>query len=214
MKNLSLIIALVSVFSFGANAQSLSVGVRGGINLTTIMNEDTDDNEFAVGMNFAIPVEIGISELFSVQPELHYVQKGAKFELTDDFSTSLLTDYLELPVLAKVKFGNETVKGYAVAGPSVGFALNRAVITKDGDDRERETIDFIDEGDQTDNIFDFGIVGGIGAEISAGPGSVVIDARYNFDLNDNTSFEDEAPDSWNKTTNTGIGITVGYMFNF
>ncbi|NJN77665.1 MAG: PorT family protein [Saprospiraceae bacterium] len=214
MKNLSLIIALVSVFSFGANAQSLSIGVRGGLNLTTSMNEDTDDNKYAIGMNFALPVEIGVTDFFSVQPELHYIQKGVKFELTDDLSIQSLTNYVELPVLAKVKFGTETVKGYAVAGPSVGLAFSRFVTTKDGDDKERVKAERDEEGNETDNIFDFGLVGGIGAEISAGPGAFVIDARYNFDLNDNTSFENDAPDSWNKTTNTGIGITVGYVFKF
>lgn len=213
MRNLSLIIALISVFSLGVNAQSTSIGLRGGVNLTSIANEDTDF-ESVIGMNFAIPVEIGITELFSVQPELHYVQKGGKFDFTNDITVQTLSNYIELPILAKANFGSETFKGYVVAGPSVGLAFSRYVTTTVGDTETREKAERDTEGERTDNIIDFGIVGGVGAQVAAGPGAFVIDVRYNLDLNDSSSFENGAPDGWNKSTNTGTAITIGYMYNF
>ncbi len=214
MKNLSLIFAFIALFSLGAQAQSISVGLRGGINLTTNVGEDvSEDNKFVTGANFAIPVEIGVSDNFSVQPELHYIQKGTKVEFSDDLYAYSLTNYFELPILAKGMFGTENIKGYVAAGPTLGVAFSRFVTLVNGDEKEREKAERDDQGEETDNIFDFGLTGAIGVEINAGPGAFVIDARYNMDLNDNTSFENDAPENYNPTKNSGIGISVGYVIS-
>lgn len=212
MKKFIAVIAFLMVSNtWMSHAQNVAVGLRGGINLATIANENLEPDHMVVGINVAIPVEIQVADFLAIQPELHFIQKGAGFEADGaDITYNYFFNYLEVPVLVKGMVGNDLIKGYAIAGPSVGFALSQYQVTKTDDDRESESIDFVDSGDIQNNRFDIGVALGAGVEIPVGIGAFVLDARYNLDLNDQVKFEGDAPDNWEKNFNRGIGITVGY----
>ncbi|MCB0662269.1 MAG: PorT family protein [Saprospiraceae bacterium] len=220
MKNLALTIAFMGLLAFGASAQNFATGIRAGVNLTTFQNEDLEDNKYAVGINVAVPLEFILHQNFSIQPEIQFIQKGVAFEATDnitglDLKTRFFTNYLEIPILAKGKFGSQALSGYLIAGPTFGFSTNRYAVAILDDERETEKVDFIDEGEQTDNRFDIGAAFGLGLEAGIGSnGAIVLDARYNLDFNDNTSFENDAPSDWTKTFNSGIAISLGYRYAF
>src|SRR5688572_6843412 len=80
---------------------------------------------FTVGVGY----EHKFNEKFSIQPEVNFIQKGQKLEevaYPDGYEYKINTEvkfnYLEVPVLAKYKFGGQT-KFYVAAGPSVGLGL-------------------------------------------------------------------------------------------
>lgn len=173
-----------------------------------------------LGIVLGVAAEIPLGgEMFAVQPELLFHQKGYHFEYNDntageeyseDYKYSL--NYLELPVLAKVKFGNF----YVAAGPSIGFGLfgtykgSYTWLGETTDDEgkikfgtEPENYDGDDE--YIDNALDFGVQIGAGYKISV----IVVDLRYGLGL---TNMYDK-PSGYTgdvKSQNRSIQLTIGY----
>lgn len=224
MKNLIKTITLISILSltsFLGQAQNkpISIGFRAGLNHATIFSDNIPDNKWIMGASIAIPVEFSLGNTFSLQPELSFIQKGVSNDLessefSSDSKINNFTNYLELPVLLKAKFGSEMVKAYVIAGPSIGYAANKYDVNKINDDRDVQKVDFFEGANQSDNRFDFGASVGLGTELSFGPGAFVVDVRYNLDFNDNTKFENDAPNNWNKAKNGAVNLSAGYMLRF
>ncbi|MCB0637037.1 MAG: PorT family protein [Lewinella sp.] len=214
LKNLAFTLTLLLAAQI-AYGQQVSIGLRAGASYFTVHDEQLDDALYDLGMDFALPVEISLSPLFSIQPELHFTQKGTAFESTTDgmdHRLALKTNYLELPVLLKANYGADRFQCNVFVAPSLGYALNRYTTEQLGDaDKVKEDVDFIDEGPIQSQRWDVSVLGGIGASLQAGPGRVVIDARYSFGLMDSAKFEDDRPDDWTRTTNRGCTLSVGYM---
>ncbi|MEO1261414.1 MAG: porin family protein [Bacteroidota bacterium] len=204
-------------FSSALFAQ-VSLGVRAGISLPKINISDDDDygyyNEFdfpvLMGGVAGAVCEIKLHQNFAIQPELMFVQKGSKVEFPDYYyyyyyygggnETEIRLNYMEVPVLAKGIIGNETLSGYAVLGPSFGYAIS-GYIDQGG---EKDTID----GDDWDSFkrFEFGANFGAGAGLQIGEsGQAFVDLRYLL------GFTNIAEDSDGTIRNRGFSLTVGFM---
>jgi hypothetical protein len=221
MKNLHFIFTILIIFlSLGTIiGQNMSIGVRAGANYFTV-DQDliNDDANYTMGLNLAIPFEYTLSPVFSLQPELNFTQKGVAFEGTqdgEDLTLRLRTNYFEVPVLFKARYGNEAFSFYAFAGPSIGFASHRSAGTKVGDAKyDYESVDFVNEGEVQDQRWEIAATGGLGLDIAAGPGAFVIDVRYSLGLTDSYKFDGDKPDDWDKTFNKGCTLSVGYKIPF
>jgi hypothetical protein len=223
IKNLMILLALVTGFA-SVQAQSLSVGVRGGINLANIAFEDEDylgiEPERRLSLDFGLLFNIGISENFSIQPEIHYMQKGYRsefeemiFQETVSTDQNVLINYLEIPVLAKVGLGNETVQLMINAGPSLGYALNgRTEIEIDAfgmKEKEEEYIDLGDEENEDFNRLDFSLLFGAGIGFNTGPATIFVDARYLLGLTDlDDSGDEDIPAARNRGLGFGLGVLI------
>lgn len=204
---LSLSLAALMFLSVGLCAQA-TFGIRAGVNIAT-QNYDTDGLDVSfdskIGLDIAVLVELGITEQFAIQPELHYIQKGYK---VDDFfgfgeEATFTVNYLDLPILGKLTFG-ESVKFNALLGPSFGFALSGK--TEVGD--ESEDLDF-DEDDGYQR-FELGLVIGAGVSLPMGDvSSIFFDVRYILGV---SNLYDDVDDEDIKATNRGLNIGIGYMF--
>jgi Outer membrane protein beta-barrel domain len=103
-------------------------GVRMGIGLS-----GTDNNKFplfrvnetgnAMGLLLGAVYSRRLTESVWIQPELLFVQKGAKVigDVGDD--VDVVVNMVKIPVLLKGHFGNKT-KFFINAGPFVGIAVN------------------------------------------------------------------------------------------
>lgn len=220
------LVAATAVFFLtnGAMAQN-SVGIRGGFSMFTVKNfpvaqEGLRLEDGVVFGNFnAISFEIGLSPMFAIQPEVNYIQKGGKLKSSgeSDFSLRVKMDYLETPLLAKLRLGKGPFKGYVIAGPSVGYALNGETKLTIDDFRTKDKIEFDDtfgSDGRKDNRWDFSAIAGGGVQYKIGPGSIVLDARLAYDFNDYNKFEGSAPDSHKKTRWEGLSASLGYQFEF
>lgn len=199
LKNSFLLLALLCCSS----AAMAQLGVRAGINLANV-DFDIDDSpvdietDVRVGFQVAAFYEAALSDNFSLQPELTFIQKGFKIEDTGDDLTRTL-NYLEVPVLGKYNFNEGEVLFFLQGGPSFGFALS-------GEDKlgnQSEDIDF-EEDDVT--RFDFGLQLGGGLGFPVGDGTLFFDARYLLGLTNGN--ENDDPTVFNR----GIGLSIGYKF--
>jgi len=180
------------------------VGIRAGVNISKQQFDqgDLDVNpESKLGMDLALIAEFPIHESFSIVPEFHWMQKGAKIEdLNNGFEESIRTfNYLEIPVLAKFNFGNPSGDAgfFLFLGPSLGYLFSAT--DKDGDGNTND-ID-LDDYKRTE----------VGAHLGAGIrlGIVNIDARYVLGFSNIAHIEDE---NELEVHNRGYGLGLTLMF--
>lgn len=157
MKKLMLIAAL-AVFGVNySNAQGLSFGVKAGVNFATFTGDDSAEANGLTSFHVGGVVNIGITEKFSVQPELLYSAQGTDSNLGD-----FRLDYINVPVLAKFMVAG----GLSVeAGPQIGFLTSAKL--------EGENIkEFVKSNDLTGLL-------GLGYKLGD---NLNFAARYNFGL--------------------------------
>lgn len=225
-----LIVAAAMGMAVAAEAQSVSLGPRVGANFATIRavggdddyrKEFNDEMEYSTGAQFGAIVNFGVSNMFSIQPEVLYAQRGfeANASLLEDdpmgdVSVKVKMNYLEVPVLAKIAFGGENLKAFVTAGPSVGYWMNGKVKSSFAGEEEEEDIEFQDdyEDGMKQNRLDLGASVGVGMAYRLGAGFLNLDVRYGHGLSDMTKYEDERPDDEPKNSNRTIGVSLAYLF--
>lgn len=188
-----LLAAAFAVATIGmTNAQDLSYGVKGGLNLATL-GGDAEDVSSLTSFHFGGFAQIGISDEFMVQPELIFSAQGAVDSEDSDFKQNL--SYLNIPIMAKYMVAD----GLSLeAGPQIGVLISA------------EATDGNDDVDISDNLntIDFGVGVGAGYEMESG---LMFSLRYNLGLSN--ILTDDAGGADNSITNNVIQLSVGYKFN-
>ncbi len=200
------------------------VGIKAGINLASL-SQDPDEATYEdykaksiLGFQGGLTVELPIGGPFAIQPEFLFIQKGGKSEYIINENNKLMTsvtyNYVEVPVLLKLKLGSTDGDGagfYLIGGPFVGYSLTGKVkqeLTVLGQTTtSEESIDYTDE-DFNEKRLDWGTSFGAGIHL----GKLFIDARYNLGIN-NLLDEDANNNNDNKPylRTRGIGLTVGFV---
>ncbi|WP_409149863.1 porin family protein [Sphingobacterium sp. BS-2] len=185
-----LLTAVVLTASFGAikvNAQSLEIIPKAGISVSSQMIKDVNGEKFKVGFQGGVGFNISTGKGgFSVQPELNFLSKGMAIKGTGAKKEKFNLNYLEIPVLAKYSFGPV----YVNAGPAIGLKLGESKAIK----KEYGAIKKID----------FGVQLGAGVALPAGPGKVIVDARYALGLSNISDVKGT------EIKNRGFIASIGY----
>ncbi len=189
-----LILILTLAFAVAANAEETAFGIKAGVSFASIVGDDTDDLKSLTGFMGGGFVAFPLSPTISIQPEVFYAQKGAKY---DDGGTdgSIKLDYIDIPVLFKYTMAGESARPYFLFGPAVGFRVSSKL--SEGD----ESVD-IDEFISSTN---FGLVFGLGVNFQ----KFLLEVRYDVGLSNIWDFEN-IDSITNK--NSVFGIMVGYNF--
>jgi hypothetical protein len=106
-----------------SSAPALGLGLIDGMNFSYAHVENHASSTGRWGWSMGGRAEAGLTSLYSLVVECMYVQKGARFDVLG-ITTRADFDYLEIPVLAKVKLGPPAFHGLFMAGPSFGFNVN------------------------------------------------------------------------------------------
>lgn len=206
-------VALLTLgFSTSALAQ-FSIGARVAANMSNIAIS-TDDEDFDLdtknrfGMAFGVAAEIGITEMFAVQPELLFSQHGYMWEesfLGETLKVTERRSYIQIPILAKLMFGSEALGINVFVGPHVGLGIGEVKgETEFMGETESDSASWEDAGYKT---FDFGVTGGVGVAFPAGPGKLGVDIRYQLGL---ANILDE-PEGNDKVSNRNIQFGLSYL---
>jgi len=202
MRSSIVVLALVLLLSGAALSEGMTFGFMGGLNLANVTGDDAENNEIKLCFGGGAFLNIQLSDLFSVQPELLYMMKGVKYgdDILPDFDVGLRLSYIDFPVLARVAIPtNGPITPCFLAGPYVGFNTGAEVYIEE---------DVTDMKDYTKST-DFGLVVGAGLDYDLGCGSLIFDARYCLGL---TSISDDSSESVD-VKNAVISFMLGYGFS-
>lgn len=184
-----------------SHAIDLQLNLKAGLNIATLYGVSIDSLEESgyertptPGLTGGIGLDIGITNRFSVEPELLLTMKGTEFTkekdgVTNQFDVEYI--YLTMPILLKKRFALSRMGLHLFVGPapSINLTSNYEMSlegTANPDDEYDVTIDTKDITADTD----IGIVAGLGVEIPLGPGKLTIDARNIIGLKETRLYYD------------------------
>ncbi len=187
---------MLPAFAADAQAQDLEIGFKLGAAISNVSFDADFDAESITTFGGGGHLRLGLTPSISLQPELLFMRKGYKAsELGTEFELNL--DYAEIPVLLRIDVPMAAaIRPFVYAGPYGAFEVACKVEGEDcGDDDDRTT-------------FDFGAVFGAGLGFAAGPGSFVVEGRYDLGLK-NLVDDDDGDDAL-ELKNRAFGLFIGY----
>lgn len=230
-KILAFIIVITGFLTITDMSARTSFGLKTGLNIANLTGKDVDivaeGLKSKLGINGGVFVNLGISNVFSIQPELLYSQKGWKIEIEDKgdmfgnnytifYSGIYKYNYIDIPVLVVLSIPvSENFTPKLFLGPSLGINLSAKgkLSIKVDYSQELEEHGFTDyeEDDEADlkeftKTTDYGLVTGVNFEISG----FIIEARYSLSLN--TFFALEEGEEYD-IRNSVVSIMIGYSFS-
>jgi outer membrane protein OmpA-like peptidoglycan-associated protein len=181
-------------------APSLETHVRDGGTLMTT-------TAYKRGISWGAGVRYALTDWFSPQAELLYATRGSDVELGGDTIGTFYFTYLELPVLARVRFPFQgdairpTLSGYALLGGSVSYLIGAESVDGAGrNDLDKDAL----------HTVDLSLIGGLGVAWEVTPEWVVsLEARYDQGFIE--PFPD-APSTAPETKNRAFLLTLGVDF--
>lgn len=190
------------------------IGTKGGLNFASIGFSPELQLGAGVtkggrtGFMVGAAAELGFAKMFYVALEPTYCGKGCTFT-AGAITQTLAYNYLNLPVLFKVKFLKGVVRPYGFLGPNLGILLSATSSTV-GAAQGNGDVDLKVRTSGTDFALDFGA----GAEFNVIPKLAITgDVRYSLGLSniDNTAVAAGATAT--KLTTGGFQILFGAMFH-
>lgn len=199
MKRLFFAITVIAFSAGTAQAQTTTFGLKAGMTDANMKFSGSGVNislTSKIGFYAGAFADIGVSENFSVQPELFYSALGAKQKGSSGAPDETLNlGYINLPVLAKYK--NDGF--FAFLGPQIGYLLSEK--SKSGSSSTNDKSQF--------NSTDFSGVIGAGYTLTSGLG---FDARYQLGFS-NIAKQSTTEGSSVTVKNNAFMIGIHYVFN-
>ncbi|QHT69369.1 PorT family protein [Rhodocytophaga rosea] len=223
MNKIYLLYILFMLLCTKAEAQ-ISLVPRVGLTFSTVAFENNiwEDRKIVTGFTAGVGVNYSLTgdNFLSIQPEIIYTQKGFAAKgsfLTVDYDGTYRLNYLELPLLLKLSFGNETIHAYVNAGPSVGYLLNGRVRGSSNLLGTTASIDEPIEFTETPNTLDITELDANRIEVSANAGigigylisekaTLFLDIRYSLGVTD----FDQTQASKNRVIALSAGLQIPF----
>jgi len=176
----------VTIAQTDSNTTTFRWGPTAGVNFSGVTGDDVDNVNSRTGIRVGAVASIGISEVFSVQPEIVYSMRGWK-----DGEFTIKVDYVDVPILADF----EVYDGLSLqGGPIIGFNISGEV-EGGGNTSDLDNIESVG----------YGFVVGAQYEFSMG---LFLNARYDMGLNDVFSGDIDIT-----AKNCALAFSMGYYIN-
>jgi hypothetical protein len=143
-------------------AADVRLGLKAGANVANVNGDFADSLanwKSTVGFCGGIFIELNFGQVLTIQPEVLYTVKGA-----DTGEGKLKFDYLEIPILLKIRIPTGSIHPFVFAGPAFGFKLKALLEGIEIEDMPKS---------------DYSAVFGGGLQLGH---SIHIDARYTMGL--------------------------------
>jgi hypothetical protein len=177
MKKLLTVLAIAAIVGLAALPQTAAAGVQFGIKVGANMAKPTGADaqdplatiKSRVGFTGGIFLAFNLGKVVTIQGEALYTMKGATYVALDDsYTNKLYSDYIEIPLLLKIKIPLPAIQPFVFAGPSVGFKLSEKV--------EENGVPL---GEKLFKNNDYGAIFGAGLNLGK---SFMLDVRYSLGL--------------------------------
>jgi hypothetical protein len=204
MKKIFLTLILCSIAG-AMFAQGAKFGVTAGLNVSNITSKQGSisvTQDWKPGFQAGIFMDCGLSENFSIIPELLFSQRGCKSDnsLRDvDMSNSTTLNYVQLPINLAYKFDvSYGQKLFPFVGVYAGYGIS-------GKWKTGESSSDIKFGSADDEMkaLDFGANVGLGYQFER----IVFKVQYNHGLANLSNAGGDIT-----STNKNVAVTVGFIF--
>jgi len=203
----SILIAIVLCLATTISAQ-IRFGVKAGGNFSTLyvsgdrsgINAEQYNGRFSY--HFGAMMEYNFTDMFSIQPELMYLNHGAGLKKENSFSMKdghITLNSLQLPVNAKVTFNLGNNRVFIYGGPYLSYHIYGKARGKI--DGQSQDVELFSNGTGI-RRWDYGVGLGAGIEIK----------KFTISLGNQVGLADinKAKDSKMKTGN--LTLSAGYFF--
>ncbi len=177
------------------------IGAKAGLNLASQrqggFTQEGSQTGFLAGIFFPLP----INELFTLQPEVLFVQKGGKKQRESEggggSQVTTKLNSLDFVLISKIHLGDlNTLQPHILFGPYVSYLLSGTYIYGDGD---------FEEDIEDYHKLELGYTLGLGTDLILGANRICVDARFSHAL---TDIHNTPSAIWNK----GFSLTAGFSF--
>ena len=177
MKRLMTVLVIAAFAGLMVLPQPAAAGVQFGIKVGGNMAKPTGADvqkpletiKSRVGFTGGIFLAFNLGKVVAIQWEALYTMKGATFVALDDsYTDKLYGDYIEIPLLLKIKIPLPVIQPFVFAGPSVGFKLS-----------EKAELDGVPVDVALLKNNDYGAIFGAGVNLGR---SFMLDVRYSLGL--------------------------------
>ena len=220
MRKLINLLMIFTAMAITTGVFAQSIGIKGGLNLSTMMVKDDDDtysDDFLLnpGFHAGVVAEFPFGDIFSLEPGLLISTKGYKIDedmLDMKMKLNVNPMYIEIPVNGKVAFELGELKIFVTAGPYVGYGLAgkwKIEMTDESGNKETNEEDILwgsDEGEDDFKNLDYGVTAGACIEFSG----VMVGFNYGYGLANLSPHTDHGY----IVNNRVMGISAGYKFGF
>lgn len=185
--------------------QQIHYGLKAGVSLARFTTSySVSGARNLVGATAGLMADAALSEKLSLHPELLFSQKGARFvgSAPGGYKSSeeFRCNYLDLPVLLRLKFGGF----FAEAGPQAGYLLHAKFTVTESSSSTSPSTYSIDNTDATRRL-DVGYVLGVGYQLLE---RWELGARFNgsfLGINSGSNYS-------NQPRNSVFQFQAGYLF--
>ncbi len=235
---------MLLIFYLPSSAQ-ISIGGKAGISIPNLKgsNDKSKGYESRLDVYGGLIANFPLTPGLSLQPEINFSPQGGErkgmqqipsdaikeiilppgVNLYANFKSTTSLNYLEIPVLAKLSFGN-SLKYYAALGPHIAFLLKAKTKTTGSSQLYLDeagsillvqngtpfpAIDFTNTTDIKESIkkINAGVQFGVGIDYPAGPGNIFLEGRAIIGLTNIQTHPEE--DGKNKTGS--LAAAIGYL---
>jgi hypothetical protein len=204
---------LMSTLIGTAYGQSFIVP-RGGLTAATVSGSVPGGsisgvNGWVAGIGFASGKPV------SFNSEVLFFQKGATVTMAGGNWWEQVNNYIETPNYLKIRIAAGPFGVFVNAGGYLAYWLSGTSRYTSGGSvvSASYTFDADNSDGITDNRFDYGLLGGVGAELKLGPGRLMAEFRYDMGLADTQSVTTK-PAGYEATRNQAFSFVIGYMIGY
>lgn len=194
------IVAVLAVVAVGtlcasqveAQSKSIGLGLRGGLNLSTVSWSPPPPEEISskTGFHAGVVVALDLHEYFGIEIDGLYTQQG--FNSTEPGTEAKLSGaYIQVPLMAKGRYPvGSSVAIRIMGGPAIEFEVGCTVSgTVGGIEASFDCDDPLVVVERKKTLWSLMFGGGLG--INAGPATVFLDVLYDLGL---TNLALDSPD--------------------
>lgn len=217
MLRVCLLYMLCLFMFFSSKAEvGVSVGARAGFNIAHLRKFTAPDlykKRIMLGSDIAGVLRIDFNKYIGIQAEIEFTQKGQAWKRSQDsakYVAKQVANYIQFPLLAAARFGNEKVRGVFLLGPyfaywTGGYSQNSVSVDRQTRNEDHTKYVFT----KNDMRFDVGLTSGAGADFKVGKGWIELMARHNLGLLSTTTKDSGLP----KLYNCNFSLSLGYRYN-
>ena len=190
--------------------QELSVGASFGTTFSTVSFSPTKvQQKMKLGYTGGVTLRWVTEKNLGLQAELNFAQQGwnEMFEDQPEYKYSRTINYLELPILTHIYFGNKNFRFFINLGPKSGYAFGEK--TDENLNGASPNTENTQHDMAIEKKFDWGLCGGPGIEIRTGIGSFLLEGRYYYALGD--IFNSRQEDYFSKSASQVFSAKISYL---